>query len=181
MKLYLLEMTLQQPLELDLAGFLPYRLSVLANRVSRILAADYSARFGLTVPEWRVMAVLGQWPGASADAVCRHTEMDKVTVSRAVTRLRRRGLLRREIAAEDRRRSVLRLSASGAALHARIVPLALAYEQRLTEVLSASEHRALQRLLDKLGDRARAMASTWAPAAAAAGARPRRARRAQPA
>ncbi len=174
-------MTLQQPLELDLAGFLPYRLSVLANRVSRTLAAEYSARFGLSVPEWRVMAVLGQWPGASADAVCRHTEMDKVSVSRAVTRLRRRGLLRRELAAEDRRRSVLRLSARGAAVHARIVPLALAYEQRLTEVLSASEHRELRRLIDKLGQRAAAMASTWGSAAGRAGARPRRDPQAAPA
>lgn len=144
-------MKLQAPADgLDLAGFLPYRLSVLANRVSGTLARAYSNRFGLSVPEWRVMAVLGQRPGACADEVCRRTEMDKVTVSRALARLRQRGLVHRSTAPDDRRRSVLQLTARGAGVYRRIVPLARDYERRLLAVLDEAERAELDRLLDKL-------------------------------
>ena len=75
------------PSALELGTFLPYRLSVLANRVSRELAALYGERFGIAIPEWRVIAVLGQHTDVSADFVCARTDMDRVTVSRAVARL----------------------------------------------------------------------------------------------
>lgn len=144
-------MKLQVPADgLDLGGFLPYRLSVLTNRVSRTLARTYASRFGLSVPEWRVMAVLGQRPGASADEVCRRTEMDKVTVSRAIARLRQRGLVHRATAPDDRRRSVLALTGRGAGVYRRIVPLAREYERRLLAVLNEAERADLDRLLDKL-------------------------------
>ena len=72
---------------LELERFLPYRLSVLSNRISDAIAREYSQRFALGVTEWRVMAVLGRWPGLSASDVARRTAMDKVAVSRAVARL----------------------------------------------------------------------------------------------
>src|SRR5215471_17853165 len=74
---------------LDLEHFLPYRLSVLSNRVSDAIAREYSDRFGLSIPEWRVMAVLGGTPGLSAREVAERTAMDKVQVSRAVESLMR--------------------------------------------------------------------------------------------
>ena len=74
---------------LDLDHFVPYRLSVLSNRVSDAIARHYSERFGLSIPEWRVMAVLGQTPGLSARDVAARTAMDKVQVSRAVACLLR--------------------------------------------------------------------------------------------
>src|SRR3546814_12463572 len=78
---------------LDLERFLPYRLSVLSNRVSQTIADFYVERFGLAVTEWRVIAVLGRFAGLSANGVAVRTAMDKVAVSRAVARLLERGLL----------------------------------------------------------------------------------------
>ncbi|MBI1731687.1 MAG: winged helix-turn-helix transcriptional regulator [Gammaproteobacteria bacterium] len=134
----------------DLNDFLPYRLSALTNRVSRNFAALYSDRFDLSVPEWRVMAVLGQEAGLCADEVCARTEMDKVTVSRAVARLRQNGRIRRTIASVDRRRSVLELSARGRRVYERIIPLARGYESRLAADLSIAERKWLLDLLSRL-------------------------------
>src|SRR6266404_7449262 len=98
---------------LELERFLPYRLSVLTNRISTAIARVYVRRFGLGIPEWRVMAVLGRFGAMSANAVCERTAMDKVRVSRAVARLIAGGRLARQIDAVDRRRSVLALTATG--------------------------------------------------------------------
>ena len=83
--------------ELDLDRFLPYRLSVLSNRISQAIARLYQARFGFGITEWRVIAVLGRYPELSANAVAERTAMDKVAVSRAVAHLLERGLLLREM------------------------------------------------------------------------------------
>src|SRR5215831_6645102 len=94
--------------KLDLEHFVPYRLSVLSNRVSSAIARQYSDRFGLSIPEWRVMAVLGGTPGLSAREVAERTAMDKVQVSRAVARLLRAKRIQR--APDNRDRRVTRLS-----------------------------------------------------------------------
>lgn len=137
---------------LELDRFLPYRLSVLSNRVSRAIARVYSDRFGLGVTEWRVMAVLGQFAGLSAGEVAERTAMDKVAVSRALARMAERGWLRRDTDDDDRRRSVLALSEAGREVHGQIVPLALAFERRLLEGMDAGEQGLLFRLLDRLDD-----------------------------
>lgn len=138
---------------LELAAFLPYRLSVLANRVSRQLAALYSERFDIAIPEWRVIAVLGQNPDVSADFVCARTDMDRVTVSRTVARLLGKRLILRRALAQDRRCSVLKLSAAGRRVYEQIVPLARSYEQQLLGALGASERAALERALHALESR----------------------------
>ena len=135
---------------LNLKDFLPYRLSIVTNRISASFARLYSEKFDLSIPEWRVMAVLGQQPGLSADEVCSETEMDKVPVSRAVSKLLGKGLLRREFSGRDRRRSILSLSEAGYGMYAQIVPLALSYETELKASLSAAEQSQLEALLDKL-------------------------------
>ena len=136
--------------ELDLDHFLPYRLSVLSNRVSQGVARLYQARFGFGITEWRVIAVLGRYPELSANAVAERTAMDKVAVSRAVAHLLERGLLLREMHGDDRRRSVLTLSEAGYRIYDEIVPLALDRERRLLATLSAEERAQLEKLLDKL-------------------------------
>jgi DNA-binding MarR family transcriptional regulator len=138
--------------ELDLEHFLPYRLSVLSNRVSSAIARMYSERFALGVTEWRVMAVLGRYPELSANEVAQRTAMDKVAVSRAVARLLAAGQLQRETHDDDRRRSVLRLSAAGYDIYDQIAPLALAFEQRLFAGMDAAERDLLFRLLDRLDE-----------------------------
>ncbi|WP_297832021.1 MarR family winged helix-turn-helix transcriptional regulator [Thermomonas sp.] len=135
---------------LVLENFLPYRLSVLANRASDALAREYSQRFDLGVTEWRVMAVLGHHPGLSANAVARRTAMDKVAVSRAVNRLLASGRLQRRIDPDDRRRSLLRLSRAGRAVYAQVVRIALDFERELLAGVPTAERTQLFHLLDRL-------------------------------
>jgi DNA-binding MarR family transcriptional regulator len=137
---------------LELERFLPYRLSVLSNRISSAIAGAYSQRFDLTVTEWRVMAVLGRAPDLSANQVAQRTAMDKVAVSRAVARLLDAGRLLRSFDDDDRRRSVLRLSEAGYAVYDQIVPMALGFEQQLLGELPADERDLLFRLLDRLDE-----------------------------
>ena len=137
---------------LELERFLPYRLSVLSNRISGAIAREYSQRFGLGVTEWRVMAVLGRYPDLSAGEVAQRTAMDKVAVSRAVASLLEAGRLQRDIHDGDRRRSVLRLSPAGHAIYDQVAPLALAFERNLLGDMDAAERALLFRLLDRLDE-----------------------------
>lgn len=149
---------------LELEQFLPYRLSVLSNRISGAIAREYSQRFALGVTEWRVMAVLGRYPDLSAGEVAQRTAMDKVAVSRAVASLLEAGRLQRDIHGGDRRRSVLRLSPAGHAIYDEVAPLALAFERSLLGEMDASERALLFRLLDRLDElELRAEADTAPP------------------
>ncbi|MBI1251311.1 MAG: MarR family transcriptional regulator [Alphaproteobacteria bacterium] len=142
---------------LVLDRFLPYRLSALSNRVSRAIARAYEAAFDLSIPEWRVMAVLGREGGLTASALADATQMDKVAISRAVARLTRSGRLKARAEAGDARRRALFLTPRGLAVYEQIAPLALAYEQQLMTALSQSERHALAALLDKLDHASRAL------------------------
>ena len=137
---------------LELEHFLPYRLSVLSNRISDAIAKEYSQRYSLGVTEWRVMAVLGRWPGLSASQVAQRTAMDKVAVSRAVARLLQAGRLSRTADAGDRRRALLRLSPAGQAIHDEVVPHARGFEERLLDGMPEAERALLFGLLDRLDE-----------------------------
>ncbi|HEY5047920.1 MAG TPA: MarR family winged helix-turn-helix transcriptional regulator [Rhizomicrobium sp.] len=144
---------------LDLACFVPYRLSVLTNLVSNAIAREYSARFGLGTSEWRVMAVLGGTSGLSAREVAARTQMDKVQVSRAVAGLVDAKRVQRQIDNTDARVTRLSLSAKGRAIYDEIAPLALRLESRLLSALSPEERRAFDGLLTKLLRQARLLAA----------------------
>lgn len=146
--------------ELILEKFLPYRLAILSHSVSHSIATVYDKRFGLTIPEWRVIVVLGRYPGLSAVEVAERTLMDKVAVSRAVTRLIRNGRVDREFADADRRRSILNLSEKGREVLDEISPLALDIEATLLEGLSNDEIATLNSLMDRLLDKARLIGAT---------------------
>lgn len=154
------------PLQLDL--FVPYRLSVLSNVISHTVATIYGERFGLAIPEWRVMAVLGlaqhQGTPMCANAVAQRTEMDKVQVSRAVSRLLTMGLLGRTVDKADRRKANLTLTDAGYTVYQQIVPLALQYEGELLDTLETDELMMLERLLDKLTKTARGLSASFQPA-----------------
>lgn len=135
---------------LDLAQFLPYRLSVASNRISGAIAGAYSKRFDLTIPEWRVMAVLGGAEGLSAGEVAQRTAMDKVQVSRAIARLVATKRVARMADADDARVTRLSLSARGRAIYDEIAPLALSLEDVLLGALTPSERVSLDKILTKL-------------------------------
>jgi DNA-binding MarR family transcriptional regulator len=138
-----------QPARLRLAEFLPYRLSVASNAVSDRIARTYQARFGLKVPEWRVIAVVAESGEATQAGLVAATGMDKMTVSRAVAALVERGLIGRA-PAPDRRTLALQLTPAGQALHAEIAPLALAIEAELLSGLSPAERTQLMALLKRV-------------------------------
>lgn len=141
--------------ELILEDFLPYRLSILSNTVSSTIASAYNKRFGLSIPEWRVIAVLGRFPGLSAVEVAERTLMDKVAVSRAVTKLIKTGRVDRQFADADRRRSILHLSEAGRKVHDEIAPLALKFEDDLLHGLSEEEIQTLNIVMERLLAKAR--------------------------
>ncbi|SDK11641.1 MarR family winged helix-turn-helix transcriptional regulator [Microbulbifer yueqingensis] len=140
--------------DLQLERFLPYRLSVLSNRVSNAIAQAYGSRFDLTIPAWRVMAILGRFPDLSAAELVEQTAMDKVAISRAVSVLQRNDYITRSEDPADRRRQVLNLSPLGREVYERIVPLAQQYENDLMSSLTPEERAQLDSIIEKLMDRA---------------------------
>lgn len=143
--------------QLRLEAFLPYRLAVLANAVSRAIARRYEDEFGLTIPEWRVMALLGVSPGLTATEVAEATPMDKVAVSRAVRGLMDAGRLKASADKADARRQHLALTPAGLAIYRRIVPLARALEAQLIAGLGAQERAAFDRVLAQVEAAARTL------------------------
>jgi len=139
---------------LDLEHFLPYRLSVLANRVSRGFGRLYEERFDLKLPEWRVMAVLGRQPGVTAREVADLTAMDKVAISRAVARLIEMGRVSAETDSADGRRQRLSLSEAGLDIYRQIIPLAKRIENALVAGIEASDLAVLDKLLAHLTEAA---------------------------
>jgi DNA-binding MarR family transcriptional regulator len=135
---------------IDLERFVPFRLNRLAAEVSRALARVYGERFGIDIPEWRVVATLGDRGRARAQDIALSTRMHKSMVSRAVARLMDLGWVARTANASDRREAPLRLTTNGRVIYRQLVPIVLDYQDRLLGSLSSSERRLLDRLLDKL-------------------------------
>lgn len=135
---------------LQLDRFVPYRLSVLTNTVSSAIARRYEERFKLTIPEWRVTAVLGETPGLSAREVAMRTAMDKVQVSRAVASLIATGRVIRTPDGEDGRIGHLELTRAGRAVYDQIAPLALELEEQFLLALTPAERKEFDHLLTKL-------------------------------
>jgi DNA-binding MarR family transcriptional regulator len=147
----------QPALRLD--DYLPYRLSVAANEVSRLVARAYEERFGITSPQWRILANLAEHGPSTPLEIGRYTVMDKVTVSRAAQGLLQRGLLERRANGADGRSHILALSAEGVALHEEVAPLAAEFERALLDQWSPEEVERLHAQLRRLQDTAARLAS----------------------
>lgn len=138
---------------LDLFKFVPFRLNRLAAEVSSALAAEYQTRYGLDIPEWRVLATLGfRNDACSAQYIAHCTRTHKSTISRAVTALMKRQMVERVENADDRREFRLRLTRKGAALYEELIPRLLRREQEILSCLSAQERKNLATLLGKIED-----------------------------
>jgi DNA-binding MarR family transcriptional regulator len=124
---------------LVLDDFIPYRLSVTSNLVSDSIARAYESLFGLTIPEWRLVAVIAETGGITQQAIGAKTLMDKVTVSRAAIALVGRGLLARRDNPEDRRSHLLELTDAGRDLYAVVAPKALDLESRIFDAFDPQE------------------------------------------
>jgi DNA-binding MarR family transcriptional regulator len=142
---------------LVLETFVPYRLAVVAHTVSRALSGIYTREFGLSIPEWRVLANLGRFGPFNAGELAERSSMDKPKVTRALQRLEARGLTQRSIVAADRRQVRLTLTRRGRLMFRQIAGLALEWETELLDALEPSERKALDRVLAKLTRRAEEM------------------------
>jgi len=135
---------------LQLENYVPYRLSILSNRVSGTIANTYKNKFAISVTEWRIMAVLGEYPGISADDVSAKTQIEKSILSRSVNKLLSRKLIERDIAENDRRRSILQLSDLGQSVYRDIVPISLSYQEKLMGCFNEEEKTKFDEFLTRL-------------------------------
>lgn len=136
--------------KIELQNFLPFRLNRVATLLSRRLSKVYSQRFGLDIPQWRVIATLGDRASCTAQTIVCLTYTHKSTISRAVAKLTAAGYIESVSSATDKRESVLRLSASGQALYDELAPLALAVEAEVIAELQAEQYSELKQSLDAL-------------------------------
>ncbi len=138
---------------LKLEEFLPYRLNVVASLVSQSLSRIYADRYGIGVPEWRVLVTLGQYGMMTGKAIGAHSHMHKTKVSRAVALLERRKLVARRANREDLRESFLGLTPAGRAMYQDLAPIALDFANRLSEVIDPADRTAFERAIDRLTER----------------------------
>jgi DNA-binding MarR family transcriptional regulator len=137
--------------KLDLFRFVPFRLNRLAAEVSAALSGEYQQRYGLDIPEWRVLATLGfRNDACSAQYIARCTRTHKSTISRAVTALMGRQLIERVENEDDRREFALRLTRKGKALYEELIPRLLRKEQEILSCLSAQERKDFAVMLGKI-------------------------------
>ena len=132
-------------------------MSVTTNAVSDLIAGEYRLRFGLRIPEWRVMAVLGDGGSMTQRQLVDATRMDKVAVNRACKALEDRALAARSPNSQDGRSHHLELTSAGQAIHAEIMPYALDMEQRLFAVLSSGERDQFKSLLARIAQQAQVL------------------------
>jgi DNA-binding MarR family transcriptional regulator len=138
---------------LKLEKFLPYQLNVVASLTSQALSRVYSRRYGIGVPEWRVLVTLGQYGVMTGKTIGAHTHMHKTKVSRAVALLEKRKLLVRRTNRADMREAFLSLTAAGRAMYEELAPHALDFVRKLTEILEPGDRDAFDRALKQLTER----------------------------
>jgi DNA-binding MarR family transcriptional regulator len=144
---------------LKLEEFLPYRLYVVASLVSQALSRIYVDRYGIDVPEWRVLVTLGQFETMTAKAVGTHSHMHKTKVSRAVSELERRKLLVRRENRADRREAFLSLTPAGRAIYDELAPGALDFARGLFETIDPADRAAFERAVTRLIEQALLLAA----------------------
>ena len=150
-----------QAAPLKLEEFLPYQLNVVANLVSQALSRIYSDRYGIDVPEWRILVTLGQYETMTAKAIGAHSHMHKTKVSRAVRELERRKLLVRRENRADRREAFLSLTPAGRAMYIDLAPGALDFARRLFETVDPADRPAFERAVARLTERSRTLIAEW--------------------
>lgn len=138
----------QAPLQLE--KFLPYQLNVVASLVSLALSRVYARRYGIGVPEWRVLVTLGQYGVMTGKAIGAQTHMHKTKVSRAVAQLELRKYIARRANRADLRESFLMLTPAGRSVYEELAPRALDFMNRLSEVVDPADRPAFDRAMQEL-------------------------------
>ena len=134
----------------DLNTYLPYRLSILSNRISSTISQVYHEKYALSIPEWRIVAILGNYQTCTATEIVDYTAMDKVAISRGVKKLIKRGFIERSEDADDRRRQNLSLTKVGQEVYEEVIPLTIEFEHMYINELNSKDIADLDRIVSKL-------------------------------
>ncbi len=137
---------------IQLEGFLPHRLNVLSSLVSQALTQVYS-KYGIGIPEWRVLVSLGQFGVMTGKAIGARTHMHKTKVSRAVAQLEERKFVTRKANRADLREAFLSLTPAGRAVYEELAPRAREFTEKLSEVVPAADRAAFDRVVAQLTQR----------------------------
>jgi len=140
---------------LKLETFLPYRLNVAASLAAQAFSRIYQERHGIGIPEWRVLAILGEYGTMTGKAIGAHAHMHKTKVSRAVAFLEKRKLLARRANRADMREAFLSLTPAGRAIYQDLAPVAAAFADRFVEAIDPADRDAFDRALKALAERAK--------------------------
>jgi len=134
----------------ELENFLPYKLSILSQSVSGLIATEYESKFGLSMNQWRCLVIINARQPVTAQAISDLTLLDKMTISRTVRALKARKLIQTETPDTDARRRPLSLTKSGRQIYDEVIPIAKAYEFKLLALLSSEEQYILEVIMTKL-------------------------------
>ena len=152
------------PAPLKLEQFLPYRINVVASVVSQALSRVYAERYGIGVPEWRVLVTLGEYGTMTGKTVGAHSHMHKTKVSRAVALLERRKMVMRRTNRADLRESFLSLTPAGRQIYDDLTPIALNFAKRLEDAIAPGDRPAFERAMQSLTERSATLTSEFAKA-----------------
>ena len=141
----------------SLDGFLPYKLSLVSQSVSRMIAQEYENKFGLSMTQWRVLVIICNSPPLTANDIGAKSLLDKMTISRAVKSLRERSMINAKLVETDGRKRLLSVTALGRQIYEDVLPIALSYENELLNSITDSERETLEKILEKLLQKTRAL------------------------
>ncbi|QGZ63427.1 MarR family winged helix-turn-helix transcriptional regulator [Paraburkholderia acidisoli] len=141
----------------DLRQLTSFQLRQLTNIYTKGSSSVYERRFGLTLNEWRCIALLQHSAGMSLNRLAEQAQFDRGLTSRIVTALEARGVLQRGTDEKDARGVVIALTETGRELVREVFPVAAQLNERLLSALTRAERAALPGIIDKLTHQARVM------------------------
>lgn len=136
--------------QFSLQNFLPYKLSILSQTVSRLIAQEYGTRFNLTMHQWRCLVIISTHQDITAKDICTHTLLDKMTVSRVISTLVKRKLIKLSPSPNDARKQLITRTTTGRLIYEDILPIAQEYEASLLSALTLKERKELDSTIKKL-------------------------------
>ncbi len=142
----------------DLDAFLPYRLSILSQTISGLIAKEYESKFGLTINQWRCLVIVHTHQPITAKEIGTLTLLDKMTISRALKALKNRFLIK-SLPGADARNQMLSLTKTGQKIYREVIPIAQSYESQLLNTLTTEQKHTLDAIINKLIREARELAT----------------------
>ena len=134
---------------MQLNDMLAYKVSMLSSDLSESLAAVYEP-YGLTMPEWRVLATLGNTTSLTSKHIAAATRLDKVKTSRALQQLESKQLISRVTSKNDKRAINISLSEEGVRTYNELTPLVAAWQAGKLENITDDEYHIFLKVINGL-------------------------------